>query len=149
MAASSSRFDYNLPDGQRAGEERVLLAGMFTKGKTSVTEPVAEPQPHRAHDELLPRASKGGRPHGFDQWRQTPESRDFTVPGDISSAAFWLVAAAAQPRSHLIIRDVGLNETRTGVLAVLIRMGAQVREVVEEVEDGRSRWRLWKCAGAP
>jgi len=45
---------------------------------------------------------------------QTPESRDFTVPGDISSAAFWLVAAAAQPRSHLLVKDVGLNETRTG-----------------------------------
>jgi 3-phosphoshikimate 1-carboxyvinyltransferase len=67
---------------------------------------------------------------------QTPESRDFTVPGDISSAAFWLVAAAAQPRSHLLVRDVGLNETRTGVLAVLLRMGAHVREIIAEVNEG-------------
>jgi 3-phosphoshikimate 1-carboxyvinyltransferase len=62
---------------------------------------------------------------------QQPESRDFTVPGDISSAAFWLVAAAAQPGAHLLVRNVGLNETRTGILGVLVRMGAGVREVIE------------------
>jgi len=47
---------------------------------------------------------------------QVPESRDFTIPGDISSAAFWLVAAAAQPRGHLLVREVGLNDTRTALL---------------------------------
>ena len=65
---------------------------------------------------------------------QTLESRDFAVPGDISSAAFWLVAAAAQPGSHLLIKNVGLNPARTGVLAVLIRMGAHVSEIVENAE---------------
>jgi 3-phosphoshikimate 1-carboxyvinyltransferase len=65
---------------------------------------------------------------------QTLESRDFAVPGDISSAAFWLVAAAAQPGSHLLVKNVGLNPARTGVLAVLIRMGAQVNEIVENSE---------------
>jgi 3-phosphoshikimate 1-carboxyvinyltransferase len=64
----------------------------------------------------------------------TPESRDFQVPGDVSSAAFWLVAAAAQPRSHVLVRNIGLNETRTGVLAVLLRMGAHVREIVDSAE---------------
>jgi 3-phosphoshikimate 1-carboxyvinyltransferase len=64
---------------------------------------------------------------------QVPESRDFTIPGDISSAAFWLVAAAAQPRGHLLVRDIGLNDTRTALLGVLLRMGAQVREAVEDV----------------
>src|SRR3954465_11740280 len=66
---------------------------------------------------------------------QVPESRDFIIPGDISSAAFWLVAAAAQPGGHLLVRDVGLNETRTAVLGVLVRMGAQVREAVDDVEQ--------------
>src|SRR5438046_2626202 len=56
-------------------------------------------------------------------------------PGDISSAAFWLVAAAAQRRGHLLVRDVGLNDTRTALLAVLLRMGAQVREAVEDVDQ--------------
>jgi 3-phosphoshikimate 1-carboxyvinyltransferase len=66
---------------------------------------------------------------------QVPESRDFTIPGDISSAAFWLVAAAAQPGGHLLVREVGLNDTRTAVLGVLVRMGAQVREAVDDVDQ--------------
>jgi 3-phosphoshikimate 1-carboxyvinyltransferase len=70
---------------------------------------------------------------------QVPESRDFTVPGDISSAAFWLVAAAAQEDSDLLVRDVGLNGTRTGILSVLLRMGASVREVVEDYDQVEPR----------
>jgi 3-phosphoshikimate 1-carboxyvinyltransferase len=66
------------------------------------------------------------------------ESRDFDVPGDISSAAFWLVAAAANRGSLLQIKNVGLNPTRTGILSVLIRMGAHVSEVVENA-DGEPR----------
>jgi 3-phosphoshikimate 1-carboxyvinyltransferase len=70
---------------------------------------------------------------------QVPESRDFTVPGDISSAAFWLVAAAAQEDSDLLVRDVGLNNTRTGILSVLLRMGARVREVIEDWDQVEPR----------
>src|SRR5205823_6067709 len=70
---------------------------------------------------------------------QVPESRDFSIPGDISSAAFWLVAAAAQPRGHLLVRDIGLNHTRTALLGVLLRMGAQVREAVEDVDQFEPR----------
>jgi 3-phosphoshikimate 1-carboxyvinyltransferase len=68
-----------------------------------------------------------------------PESRDFSIPGDISSAAFWLVAAAAQPGGHLLVREVGLNETRTGLLGVLVRMGAQVREAIDDVDQVEPR----------
>jgi 3-phosphoshikimate 1-carboxyvinyltransferase len=64
---------------------------------------------------------------------QMPESRPFYVPGDISSAAFWMVAAAAQPGAHLVISDVGLNNTRTGINSVLLRMGASIREIIEDV----------------
>ena len=61
---------------------------------------------------------------------QIPQACDFTVPGDISSAAFWLVAAAAIPGSRLLIKDVGLNPTRTAILKVLSRMGAHMSEIV-------------------
>jgi 3-phosphoshikimate 1-carboxyvinyltransferase len=64
-----------------------------------------------------------------------PEPRDFRVPGDVSSAAFWLVAAAASPGAHLRVNHVGLNPSRTGILAVLTRMGARVREF-EFQKDG-------------
>ena len=77
-----------------------------------------------------------------------PESRDFTIPGDISSAAFWLVAAAAQPGGHLLVRDIGLNDTRTALLGVLVRMGAQVREAVEDVDQLEPRG-IVEITGAP
>ena len=53
--------------------------------------------------------------------------------------SLWLVAAAAQPGGHLLVRQVGLNETRTGLLGVLVRMGAQVREAIEDVEQVEPR----------
>jgi len=82
---------------------------------------------------FLVRTAKNGNGGVSVFGEQVPESRDFTIPGDISSAAFWLVAAAAQPRGHLLVRDIGLNDTRTALLGVLLRMGAQVREAVEDV----------------
>ena len=56
------------------------------------------------------------------------------MPGDISSAAFWLVAAAALPGSRLLLKDVGLNPTRTAILKVLSRMGAHMTEIVHDAE---------------
>src|ERR1700745_1617920 len=113
----------------------LLLAGLFAKGKTTVEEPM----PTRNHMEKMlnyflvrTTADDDGSVNIFGE--QVPESRDFDIPGDISSAAFWLVTAAAQPRGHLLIRDVGFNDTRTTMLGVLLRMGAHVREAVEEVE---------------
>jgi 3-phosphoshikimate 1-carboxyvinyltransferase len=79
---------------------------------------------------------------------QVPESRDFLIPGDISSAAFWLVAAGAQPGGHLLVRRTGLNDTRTAVLGVLIRMGAQVREAIEDVDQVEPRGTV-EVTGAP
>jgi 3-phosphoshikimate 1-carboxyvinyltransferase len=61
---------------------------------------------------------------------QTPHACDFTVPGDISSAAFWLVAAAAMPGAKLLIQNVGLNPTRTAIVTVLARMGSTIREII-------------------
>lgn len=113
----------------------ILIASLFTKGKTTVVEP-SQSRDHteRMLSYFLVHPKKDGLSvslHG----EATLESRDFTVPGDISSAAFWLVAAAAQEGSHLLVKNVGLNQTRTGILPVLLRMGAHVREIVE-VEEG-------------
>ena len=124
-------LQYVSPVASAQVKSAVLLAGMFAKGKTSVTEPTqSRDHTERMLEYFLVRPQKDGLTvavHGG----QTPESREFTVPGDISSAAFWLVAAAAQPHSRLLVKNVGLNDTRTGVLAVLIRMGAAIREVIE------------------
>src|SRR5215213_2303824 len=122
---------YFSPVASAQVKSAVLLAGMFANGKTTVTEP-SQSRDHteRMLEYFLVRPVRDGLSVTLFGG-QTPESRDFTVPGDISSAAFWLVAAAAQPGSHLLVRNVGLNETRTGILGVLVRMGAGVREVHE------------------
>ena len=112
----------------------LLLAGLFARGKTTVEEPT----PTRNHMEkmlnyFLVRTTTEADGSVTVFGDQVPESRDFDIPGDISSAAFWLAAAAAQRRGHLLIRNIGLNDTRTAMLGVLLRMGAQVREAVEDV----------------
>lgn len=125
---------YQSPVASAQVKSAILLAGLFTEGKTSVTEPTQS----RNHTERMLNWFQIHPEIDGNTVSVTgkilPESRDFQVPGDISSSAFWLVAAAAQQGSHLLIKNVGLNPTRTGILGVLIRMGAQVREIVENEE---------------
>jgi 3-phosphoshikimate 1-carboxyvinyltransferase len=127
---------YSSPVASAQVKGAVLLAGLFAKGKTTFDEPSLS----RNHTELLfnyflVRTAKGDNGTISVFGDQVPESRDFRIPGDLSSAAFWLVAAASQPGGHLLVRDVGLNDTRTALLGVLVRMGAQVREAVEDVDQ--------------
>jgi 3-phosphoshikimate 1-carboxyvinyltransferase len=131
---------YRSPIASAQVKSAILLAGLFAKGKTTVDEPFAS----RNHTELmfnyfLIRTVKGEDDTVSVFGDQVPESRDFMIPGDISSAAFWLVAAAAQPGGHLLVRNIGLNGTRTALLGVLVRMGAQVREAVENVDQFEPR----------
>ena len=124
---------YRSPIASAQVKSAILLAGLFAKGKTTIDEPL----PSRNHTELmfnyfLIRTVKGEDDTVSVFGDQVPESRDFIIPGDISSAAFWLVAAAAQSGGHLLVRNIGLNDTRTAPLGVLVRMGAQVREAVED-----------------
>jgi 3-phosphoshikimate 1-carboxyvinyltransferase len=127
---------HDLPIASAQVKSALLLAGLFAKGKTTVHEP----SPSRNHTELMLNYFLVRTVREEDDTisifgDQVPESRDFKIPGDISSAAFWLVAAAAQPGGHLLVREVGLNDTRTAVLGVLVRMGAQVREAVDDVDQ--------------
>jgi 3-phosphoshikimate 1-carboxyvinyltransferase len=139
---------YKSPVNSAQVKSAILLAGLFAKGKTTVDESANT----RNHTELmfryfLVRTAKTERSVSvFGD--QIPESRDFTIPGDISSAAFWLVAAAAQPGGHLLVRHIGLNDTRTALLGVLVRMGAQVREAVEDVDQLEPRG-IVEVTGAP
>ena len=110
----------------------VLLAALQAEGKSSFREPVLS----RDHTErLLPAFGASFRKdqqtlilHG----PQRLEGTELDVPGDFSSAAFWLVLAAGLPGSRLTLRHVGLNPTRTALISALLRMGAGI---VEKVED--------------
>lgn len=136
---------YDLPMASAQVKSCVLLAGLYAEGKTSVTEPA----PTRDHTERMLRGfgypvvtenavislEGGGR----------LQATDIDVPADISSAAFFLVAASIAPDSDLLLTHVGINPTRTGVITILKLMGADItlknqREVGgEPVADIRVR----------
>jgi 3-phosphoshikimate 1-carboxyvinyltransferase len=117
----------------------VLLAGLHADGVTSVREPAAT----RDHTERAVVAFGGQvTVDGLTvsiSGGQRFQGRPLTVPGDFSSAAFWLVAAAALPGSRIEIEDVGLNPTRTALLDLLARFGARVTVDVAVTDAGEPR----------
>jgi 3-phosphoshikimate 1-carboxyvinyltransferase len=123
---------YQMPVASAQVKSAVLLAGLFADGETTVIQP-AETRDHT--ERMMESFGISLRCEGHAiaiRGGQVPQACDFTVPGDISSAAFWLVAAAALPGSRLLIKDVGLNPTRTAILKVLTRMGAHMIDIVRE-----------------
>ena len=121
-----SGIDYELPVASAQVKSAVLLAGLFADGETTVVEPL----PTRDHTErLLERAGAAvtRRPQSVTV---RPAERlalgELEIPGDFSSAAPLLVAAAIVPGSSVTVHGVGLNPRRTGLLDVLERMGARV-----------------------
>ncbi len=117
-------FELEVPSAQV--KSAVLLAGLHADGVTHVREPLNT----RDHTEralrLFGAAVSIVDHHVSVQGRQRLAGRTLVVPGDISSAAFWLVAASALPGSEVAIEEVGLNPTRTGIVAIAQRMGARI-----------------------
>ena len=107
----------------------VLLAGLYAKGKTSVIEPVKS----RDHTERMLKyfgagLSIKGNKVTIDGG-QSLKGRKIEVPGDISSAAFFIVAGMIVPNSRLVLKNVGINPTRTGIIDALKKMGGKVKLV--------------------
>lgn len=136
-------IEYRTPMASAQVKSAVLLAGLFAKGRTTVEEPTRS----RDHSE---RMLKGLGAHiQFDLTRPADQPHrvsieggaelsglDLIVPGDFSSAAFFIAAALIVPGSDLLIRDVNLNPTRTGFLKVVKRMGGEVKVVRSEERCG-------------
>ena len=120
-------IEYTLPVASAQVKSCVLFAGLFAEGKTTVHEPVRT----RDHSELALRefgADVEAAKHSITiTGRPKLQARDLYVPGDLSSAAFFLVAALIVPESDLIIRGVGLNPTRSALLDFLAEMGAEIK----------------------
>jgi 3-phosphoshikimate 1-carboxyvinyltransferase len=122
---------YELPVASAQVKSAVLLAGLYTEGETSVIEN----NPSRDHTERILKTF--GANISFNDTVKTvkgPASMKgcrIDVPGDISSAAFFLAAAAVLPGSDLTVRGVGINPTRTGIIEVLSNMGTNI-EVFNE-----------------
>lgn len=128
---------YDLPMASAQVKSAVLLAGLLAEGCTSIHQPAIT----RDHTERLfehfsiPCTISDD---GLDisvQGPVIPTNKDITVPGDISSAAFWLVAASIVPDSEITLLNVGLNPTRNAVINVLRRMGADI-SITELSERG-------------
>jgi 3-phosphoshikimate 1-carboxyvinyltransferase len=117
----------------------VLLAGLHAEGVTTVTEP-AQTRDHteRALTTFGYELKRSGLTVSIAS-NQRGRAQSLTIPGDFSSAAFWMVAAASLPGSRVEIDDVGLNPTRTALIDVLRRFGAVVTVVETESEAGEPR----------
>jgi 3-phosphoshikimate 1-carboxyvinyltransferase len=125
-------IEYSLPVASSQLKSCLLIAGLYASANTTIHQPAAS----RDHTERMLRRMGADidvqglkiviRPSELD-------SVDVMVPGDIGSAAFWLVAACCHPSARIRLRDVGLNPTRTGVIDVLRSMGARVR--LENMRD--------------
>ncbi len=129
-------IDYAMPMASAQVKSCLLLAGMYAEGETSVTEPA----PTRDHTERMlsgfsyPVKQQGSKVTITADGKLT--AADIDVPSDISSAAFFLVGASIAPRSDLLLKHVGINPTRTGVIDILRLMGANIEVLNERVVGG-------------
>lgn len=121
-------IEYDLPVASAQVKSAILLAGLYADGESLVREP----HPTRDYTESMLRAF--GWPIAFGTgWAKSSgghslRATDVAVPSDFSSAAFFIVAATLAHGSEIVLRDVGMNPRRTGLLAALRAMGADIRE---------------------
>ena len=119
-------IDYALPMASAQVKSAILLAGLYARGRTTVTEPAVT----RDHTERMLRAmgvavdTTGGRISV--QGPATLRASRVDVPADLSSAAFVILAALLADKADVLVRNVGVNPTRTGVLDILQAMGASI-----------------------
>ncbi len=135
QAGQLKGIDYTMPMASAQVKSCLLLAGMYAQGETSVTEPA----PTRDHTERMlsgfkyPVKRQGNKATISAEGKLTATEID--VPSDISSAAFFLVGASIAAGSDIVLKHVGINPTRTGVISILRLMGANI-EILNEREVG-------------
>ena len=139
-------IDYQMPMASAQVKSAILLAGLNAEGKTTVTEPYTS----RDHTERMlegfgVKLEKSGTSITISKVEKMTAPKEIHVPGDISSAAFWLVVGSIIEDSDIILKDVGINETRTGIIDVLKAMGANIEllnvcDEVEPIADIRVRY---------
>jgi 3-phosphoshikimate 1-carboxyvinyltransferase len=129
LAITGSRLkgiSYESPVSSAQVKSAILLAGLYADGETTVTEPHLS----RDHSERMLRhfgadIEAGGRAVRIRGGREL-KGQEIVVPGDISSAAFFMVAGLIVPDSEILIKGVGINPTRTGILDILNLMGGDI-----------------------
>lgn len=129
-------IEYTMPVASAQVKSSILLASLFAKGKTVINEPVAS----RDHTEIMLNYFGADIKNDNGVITSTPVQelygKELEVPGDISSAAFFMVAGLIVPNSHIIIENVGINPTRTGIIDALQAMGGYVKVINERKSGG-------------
>jgi len=131
--AKLKAIDFKMPMASAQVKSAVLLAGLFAEGETIVTEPART----RDHTELalevfgapVEKHGRTIRVHGLGLGNGTGKlsAKSLEVPGDLSSAVFFIAAASLLPDSNISIHNVGLNPTRTAILDLFVSMGASIQ----------------------
>lgn len=129
-------LSYQSPVSSAQVKSAILLAGLYAEGITTVAEPVKS----RDHSErmLLSFGAESSSQNNKSSVKGLPRliGQKIAVPGDISSAAFFMVAAAIMPNSELILENIGINPSRTGIIDVLKKMGAKIKLENQRIEAG-------------
>ncbi|MBR6905918.1 MAG: 3-phosphoshikimate 1-carboxyvinyltransferase [Selenomonadaceae bacterium] len=138
---------YDMPVASAQVKSAVLLAGMYAKGDTTVVEPFTS----RDHTERMLEAfgvvtEKQGTAVTIHPVEAFAAPREIEVPGDISSAAYWIVAASIIPGSDVLLKHVGVNPTRTGILDVLRDMGANIELLDRRISGGEPAADIHVCS---
>ena len=128
-------INYNMPVASAQLKSCLLLAGLRADGITKLSQP-AESRDHT--ERMLSAMGAVLKKEGLDLILQPSELEtiDVEVPGDISSAAFWMIAAVCHPDAELLIRNVGVNPTRSGIIIALKKMNAQLKLMDERQVAG-------------
>jgi len=130
-------IDFTLPVPSAQIKSAILLAGLFAGGNTVLYQTI----PSRDHTERMLRKMGASLESQGNSISLLPLSShlaplNLRVPGDISSAAYFLVAAAIHPNARIVIKDCGINPTRTGIIDILLAMGAKLKIDHERLEAG-------------
>lgn len=127
---------YDSPVASAQVKSSVLLAGLYANGKTSVTEPFLS----RNHTELMLKAFGADVISKGTTATIAPEpslsALEIHVPGDISSAAYFIAAGLIVPNSEILIKNVGINPTRDGILRVALEMGGDITVMNQRTDGG-------------
>jgi 3-phosphoshikimate 1-carboxyvinyltransferase len=130
-------IDFTLPVPSAQIKSAILLAGLFARGNTVLHQTILS----RDHTERMLKRMGAGLESQGNSISLLPLSSplvsvNLRIPGDISSAAYFLVAGAIHPNARIVIRDCGINPTRTGIIDILLAMGARLKMNNERLETG-------------
>ncbi|MBI4228129.1 MAG: 3-phosphoshikimate 1-carboxyvinyltransferase [Deltaproteobacteria bacterium] len=130
-------INYTLPEASAQVKSAILLAGLYAEGETEIVEP----EPTRDHTERMlsyfgVNVENNGSRIKVRGPQRLGRGRELSIPADVSSASFFIVASLINPDSEILIKNVGLNPTRTGIVEILKKMGGDIKILDEREESG-------------